>query len=144
LSRVKHLLDINVLIALTQSEHLHFKATTKWFDLPDLDWGFCAFSQAGFLRLSANPSVGKLTLDDASQMLAVLVSHPGYRYWPITADWAELVAPFRERVLGHQQVADAWLLGLAIKENGVLVTLDKAIRTMAGPRYSKHVLVLET
>jgi hypothetical protein len=35
------------------------------------------------------------------------------------------------------------MLGLAINEDGILVTLDKAIRYMAGPRLSKHVLVLE-
>jgi toxin-antitoxin system PIN domain toxin len=138
------LLDINVLLALTQPEHLHFSTATKWFDSPSLDWGLCAFSQAGFLRLSANPSVGRLRFDDANQLLTALIRRPGYRYWPITADWAELVAPFRERVWGHQQVTDAWLLGLAIKGNGVLVTLDKAIRSMAGPKYAKHVLVLES
>ena len=143
MSRVKHLVDINVLIALTQADHIHFKTATSWFDSPDLDWALCAFSQAGFLRLAANPSVGRLTFNDASRMLAVLISRPGYRYWPITADWDELVAPFRERVWGHQQVADAWLLGLAVKEGGVLVTLDKAIRSMAGAKYAKHVLVLE-
>jgi hypothetical protein len=71
-----------------------------------------------------------------------LIRHPGYRYWPITAGWATLAAPFIERVYGHQQITDAYLLGLAIKENGVLVTLDKAIQFMAGARYSKHVLVL--
>ena len=75
-------------------------------------------------------------------MLAALVGRPGYRYWPIHDGWDELVAPFRERVWGHQQIADAYLLGLAIQEGGVLVTLDKAIKHMAGPTFEKHVLVL--
>ena len=75
-------------------------------------------------------------------MLAALADHPGYRYWPITTSWTELTAPFRERVFGHQQIADACLLGLAIQANGILVTFDKAILAMAGPKYRKHVLVL--
>jgi predicted nucleic acid-binding protein len=57
--------------------------------------------------------------------------------------WTSLVAPFAGRLYGHQQITDAYLLGLAIKENGVLVTLDRAFRQMAGPKYSKNVLVLE-
>ena len=57
--------------------------------------------------------------------------------------WATLAAPFRERVFGHQQITDAYLLGLAVREGGVLVTMDKAIRYMAGTQYGKHVLVLE-
>jgi hypothetical protein len=30
-----------------------------------------------------------------------------------------------------------------VKEGGVLVTLDKAMKHMAGPKCGKHVLVLE-
>jgi uncharacterized protein len=76
-------------------------------------------------------------------LLAALAKRAGYRYWPLTAGWASLSAPFADRVFGHQQITDAYLLGLAVKENGVLVTLDKAIRYMAGPQYAKHLLVLE-
>lgn len=131
-----------MLLALTEPDHVHFSIAMKWFNSPGLDWGVCAFSHAGFLRLSASPSVGRLTFDDARLLFADLVQRPGYRYWPITHDWDELVAPFRERVWGHQQITDAWLLGLAVKEDGILVTLDKGIRAMAGPKYAKHVLVL--
>jgi toxin-antitoxin system PIN domain toxin len=143
LSRIKHLLDVNVLIALTNEGHVHHDIVMEWFKTPDLDWGRCALSEAGYFRISVDPRLGQLTFEDATNILAALPNRSGYRYWPITADWAELVAPFRERVWGHQQVIDAWLLGLAIKEDGVLVTLDKGIRAMAGAKYGKHVLVLE-
>ena len=116
---------------------------TKWFDSQARNWGLCAFSEAGFLRTSANPKAGNLTVGDATDLLAALAERPGCSYWPITAGWASLSAPFSDRVFGHQQIADAFLLGLAIKENGVLVTLDKAIRYMAGPKFAKHLLVLE-
>ena len=130
-------------MALTQPEHIHFAAATQWFNTPGLDWGLCAFSEAGFLRLSSHPSVGKLTVKEAATILAALATRPGYRFWPITADWATLAAPFVPRLFGHQQITDAYLLGLAVKENGVLVTLDKALKYMAGPKLSKHLLVLE-
>ena len=57
--------------------------------------------------------------------------------------WAVTVEPFRARVFGHQQITDAYLLGLAVKEGGVLVTLDKGIRYIAGEKYARNVLVLE-
>lgn len=47
------------------------------------------------------------------------------------------------RIFGHQQVTDAYLLGLAIKEEGALVTFDKGIQYMAGAEFSQHVLLLE-
>ena len=140
---MKYLLDVNVLVALTQSEHVHYLTVTRWFDSQAHDWGLCAFSEAGFLRTSINPNVGNLTVSDATQILAGLAERPGYRYWPINESWISLVEPFRERIYGHQQVADAFVLGLAVQANGVLVTLDKAFRHLAGPRYNKHLLVLE-
>jgi len=143
LSNVKHLLDVNVLLALTQPSHLHHKLVMKWFGTPGLDWGLCAFSEAGFLRGSVNPKVGNLTIEDATDILEVLLQRPGFRFWPITSGWSSIVAPFIENVFGHQQITDAYLLGIAIQEDGVLVTLDKAIRSLAGPRYVRHVLVLE-
>jgi len=143
LAKPKYLLDVNVLIALTQSDHAHHKAVTQWFDLPNLDWGMCAFSEAGFLRISTNPKVSNLTMEEATEILVSLVAHSGHRFWPISASWTSVTAPFSERIFGHKQITDAYLLGIAIQENGILVTLDKRIQYLAGPQHSRHVLVLE-
>jgi hypothetical protein len=143
LSKTKHLLDVDVLIALLDKDHVHRGLVLKWFDYPGLDWGVCPFTEAGFLRLATNPRVGAQTMAGATAILADLATRPGYRFWPVSAGWATLATPFTERIFGHQQVTDAYLLGLAVKENGVLVTLDKAILYLAGPQHSKHVLLLE-
>lgn len=142
MSRSSHLLDVNVLIALTEPHHIHHRLVKMWFATPGLNWGFCAFSEAGFLRLTSNPTVGRHSVAEAASVLAALTKLPGYHYWPLNSDWSVLAAPFAERVLGHQQITGACLLGLAINEEGVLVTLDKAIKSLAGPQYGKHVLVL--
>jgi toxin-antitoxin system PIN domain toxin len=140
----KYLLDVNVMVALTEPEHPHHQIVMDWFETPGLHWGLCAFSEAGFLRASTNPKVGFHTVQEATQVLADFVHHPGYSYWPITTGWADLTTPFRERVFGHQQITDAYLLGLAVRRNAILITLDKAIQFIAGPKYSQHVLVLES
>jgi toxin-antitoxin system PIN domain toxin len=143
LPKPAYLLDVNVLIALTEPEHPNHDTVTRWFETPGLDWGLCPFSEAGFLRVSTNPRVGSHTVQEAALVLAELSRRPGYRFWPLTTGWAELGTPFAERIFGHQQITDAYLLGLAVKKNGILVTLDKAIRYLAGPKYGKHILVLE-
>ena len=133
-----------MLIALTDENHVHYAKAMQWLDGPGRhDWGVCAFTGSGLLRLLVNPKVGSLSIEMASEVLAALTDHPGYRFWPITDDWATLAAPFMERVFGHHQITDAYLLGLAIKEEGVLVTMDEAIEYMAGIEYSRNVLVLE-
>jgi predicted nucleic acid-binding protein len=62
---------------------------------------------------------------------------------PSEKSWIDLTADFASRVLGYRQVTDAYLLGLAIKEKGVLVTFDKGIQYMAGVEFARNVLVLE-
>ena len=72
-----------------------------------------------------------------------LKSLSGYWYWEIRESWTTLTAPFAVRISGHQQVTDAYLLGLAIKEDGVLVTFDKGLRYLAGPQFAANVLILQ-
>ncbi len=64
------------------------------------------------------------------------------RYWAIVDSWATITAPCSARIFGHQQVTDAYLLGLAIKEHGVLVTFDSGIRVLAGSEYGRNLRVL--
>jgi predicted nucleic acid-binding protein len=52
-----------------------------------------------------------------------------------------LTRRFARRLHGHNQVTDACLLGLAIREGLVLTTFDKALLHLAG-EHKKHVLVL--
>ena len=82
-------------------------------------------------------------MSEATEVLKLLARHPGYRYLPITADWQTLCGPFFTRLYGTKQVTDAYLLGLAVREDLVLVTMDKAILHLAGREYRRHVLVLK-
>ena len=139
-----YLLDLNVLIALSDDEHEDHETAMRWFTAGDqLDWGLCPLTEAGFLRVTTNPAVGRRTIQEAVAILEEMISFPGYRFWPITDSWSALVKPFSARIFGHQQVTDAYLLGLAVKENGVLITMDKAIKYLAGEQFNENVLVLE-
>jgi uncharacterized protein len=142
----KNLLDLNVLIALTEPGHGHHRAALAWFSTSGKeDWGICPLTEAGFARVTTNPAFrpGPRTLEQAIAILQALKGRSGYRYWPINESWVAITASFAKRIFGHQQVTDAYLLGLAIKENGVLITFDKAIRYMAGDEFSQNVFVIE-
>jgi toxin-antitoxin system PIN domain toxin len=140
------LLDVNVLIALTEPRHDDFDAAQQWFGASGKDnWGICPLTEIGFVRVTTNQSFypRSRTHEEATSILEGLADRPGYRYWPLTDSWAALTAPLAVRITGHQQVTDAYLLGLAIKENGVLVTFDRGIRYLAGPAFADNVLVLQ-
>jgi uncharacterized protein len=141
----KTLLDVNVLIALTEPKHGDFDTAQEWFESAGKDeWGICPLTEIGFVRITTNPSFHPRarTREQASWVLKELADRPGYRYWPLTASWAALTSAFASRITGHQQITDAYLLGMAIKEDGVLVTFDRGLRYLAGPEFSRNLLIL--
>jgi hypothetical protein len=87
------------------------------------------------------PKTGDLSMVEATAMLARLAQESGYHHQSISADWHTLCGPFLKRLFGHNQITDAYLLGLAVHEGLVLVTFDRAIPHLAG-EHSTHALVL--
>jgi len=143
LSKAKvHLLDVNVVVALLDQRHVHHSIVEDWFDSSGLRWSLCAFTEAGVLRFFTRPKTGGLSMAQVTDMLERLKRKPGYHFQPIPADWHTLTAPFAKRIHGHNQVTDAYLLGLAVLEGLVLTTLDKRVLHLAG-EHKAHVLVLE-
>ena len=143
---LKSLLDLNVLIALTDSEHIHHQKAWNWFaSAGRARLGICPLTEAGFLRVTTNPvySPKPHTFEETITILQVLKGRDDYWYCRIDKSWVEVTAPFATRISGHQQVTDAYLLGLAIKEKGVLVTFDKGIQYMAGAKFGQNILLLQ-
>lgn len=141
----KSLLDLNVLIALTEPGHQHHERAQEWFISSRREsLGICPLTESGFVRATTNPAFrpGPHSLEQAIAILQRLKAHPAYWYWEMKESWVALTAPFVDRIFGHQQTTDAYLLGLAIKEDGVLVTLDSGLRYLAGAEFSKNLLVL--
>jgi toxin-antitoxin system PIN domain toxin len=141
--KARYLLDVNVLLALLSENHIHHQRVTTWFNTPGRKWAICSFTEAGFLRNATAPRPGQITLSEATAILARLAQVPGYHYLPIAADWQTLCRPFFPRLYGTKQVTDAYLLGLAVRDGWILVTMDKAILHLAGKEWSKQVLLLE-
>ena len=135
------LLDANVLLALAWPNHQFHAAAHRWFAREAAaGWSTCALTQLAFVRLSANPAFTRFAAapGDAARLLGLFTGHVGHRYW----DSAPALAPSDfARVLGHQQVNEAWLLALAAQRGGRLVTFDTRIPALAGP-FAEHVLVL--
>jgi uncharacterized protein len=138
----RYLLDVNVLVAILDEDHVHHEAATRWFDTPGLRWAICPFTEAGLLRYMTRPKTGDMSMEEAAAMLAQLKQEPGYHYQSIFADWFTLSGPFFKRLFGHNQVTDSYLLGLAIQDGLVLATFDRAMLHLAG-EHCGHVLILE-
>jgi toxin-antitoxin system PIN domain toxin len=140
----RYLLDVNVLVALLDEDHTHHQLVTEWFDTPSLQWAVCPFTEAGFLRYMTRPKIGGMSIEEATAMLARLGEEPGYRYQPTSANWHILCGPFFKRLFGHNQITEAYLLGLAISEGLILATFDKALLHLAAEHQCHLLLLTET
>ena len=127
------LLDVNVLIALLWPPHEDHRRAQRWFSQnAQHGWATCAMTQAGFVRIVSNPAFSGRAISpgDALEVLNGSLKHPSHRFWTEDIGVAEAMAPFGQRLLGHQQITDAYLLGLAIHKKGRLATLDASVSSL--------------
>lgn len=129
MSRVA-LLDVNVLVALFDPDHVHHELAHDWFaDHRANGWATCPLTEAGFVRVLSNPAYGSPITrpDDLLARLGALCASGRHHFWADTIslrDEAVFCAAF---IRGHRQVTDVYLLGLAAKMRGCLATFDRGI-----------------
>ena len=127
------LLDINVLIALLWPPHEAHARAQRWFaQNARHGWATCAMTQAGFVRIVSNPIFSRRAVSprDAVEVLSGSLQHPAHHFWTEDIGVTEALAHFGRRLLGHQQITDAYLLGLAIQKKGRLATLDASLSSL--------------
>ncbi|MBC8054950.1 MAG: PIN domain-containing protein [Rhizobiales bacterium] len=140
---MRALLDVNVLVALLDGGHLHHRPATAWLAAHQrAGWASCPLTQNGCIRVLSltsypNPQPPAAVAGRLAQALA----GERHEFWP---DALSLLEPHRlawEHVLGSRQVTDAYLLALAVHQEGRLVTFDRGISTAAVPGATKRHLV---
>jgi len=129
---MRSLLDVNVLLALFDTEHTGHARARDWLDGAIADgWASCPITQAGFVRLISGPRYPKpVATPQAVAMIDKATGTPFHEFW---ADDLSLASPAiqRTRLLSHNQVTDVYLLALAVAHRGRLVTLDRRISLAA-------------
>jgi len=134
------LLDVNVLIAAIWPTHESHSTVQRWLGRHVRDgWATCPLTQAAFVRIVSNPdfSPHALTPRDALALLEANLHHAEHHFWEDEISLLAAVEPLAARLIGHQQVSDAYLLGLAIHKKGKLATLDKGVLALL-PAGSAH------
>lgn len=137
------LLDVNALLALAWPNHqFHHLVLARLEQRPASRWATCALTQLGFVRLSSNPKVVEVrkTPAEAVHLLAALTRDQQHIYLENLPALPAATGFFRH-LLGHQQVTDAYLLGVAQAHGATLLTLDR--RVVQPGRPQAHLEVIE-
>jgi toxin-antitoxin system PIN domain toxin len=132
------LLDVNVLIALLDADHLHHQRASAWLtENLASGWASCAVTQNGCVRIMSQPGYpGSLPTARVAERLRAATSTAHHRF---IGDALSLLDGERfdtDQLLGHRQVTDAWLLGLAVAHGLRFVTFDGQVsmRVVRGAR----------
>jgi len=132
-----YLLDTNVLIALLWPSHDRHDAAVEWFARRRRRaWATCPVTEAGFVRIVSNPAFSRDAVSprEAAQVLAANTAAKDHLFWPADLPFADAAAFTGPRLLGHNQVTDAYLLALAVRHGGVLATMDEGISSLTEPQ----------
>lgn len=121
-----HLLDGNVLVALVDRSHVHHTAAVRWFAAHTGGFATCPITQGTLLRLLLRFGA----IADAAGAVAVLkqlTSHARHTFWADDIGYADVSWI---GVLGHRQVTDNYLAGLARHHGGRLATFDRGLAAL--------------
>ena len=128
MSRVA-LLDVNVLVALFDPDHVHHDVAHDWFaDNRSSGWATCPLTENGFLRTAGSVARSEFVgVPALVEHLRAFRTSGHHHFWPDDLSLVDDRIFHASFARGHQQLTDVYLLGLAIKRRGRLVTFDQRI-----------------
>ena len=121
-----HLLDGNVLVALVDRSHVRHPAAVDWFASHTGGFATCPITQGTLIRLLLRFGA---TADAATAVavLKQLTRHPRHAFW---GDDISYTGISWAGVLGHRQVTDSYLAGLARHRGGRIATFDRGLAAL--------------
>lgn len=138
-----YLLDINLLLALSDPMHVHHESAHIWFaETGQRAWATCPLTENGFIRIASHPNYPNRP-GDVPAVLAIfrrLCEAPGHRFWSEDVNILQILEP--AAIITHAQITDVYLLGLAVHKSGKLATLDRRIpaATVRGGRQALEII----
>jgi uncharacterized protein len=142
---VRSLLDVNLLIAMFQPDHVHHALAHEWWAANRAEgWASCPLTQNGFVRIVSQPRYPKpVPLSRAIDVLQEATIATDHVFWADDISLLDEKFFNCDHILGAKQLTDIYLLALAMKNGGRLATFDRTIPVGgvrgAGPQ---HVVVV--
>jgi hypothetical protein len=126
---LRALLDVNLLIAMFQSDHMHYWRAHEWWSGNRASgWASCPLTQNGFVRILSQPKYPtSMSVDGALGLLHRVTSADDHAFWFDDISLTDMQLFDRDHILRPKQLTDIYLLALAVRNGGRLATFDRAI-----------------
>jgi uncharacterized protein len=130
LGATRCLLDVNVWVALFDDAHVASTRANEFIDTPGIRISTCPLVENGVIRVLNLPSYGRrgaLGLQTVRNQLINACTALDHEFWSDNISLRNDQAVDFNRVHGHNQITDLYLLALAVHHKGQLVTFDQNI-----------------
>jgi toxin-antitoxin system PIN domain toxin len=141
------LLDVNLLVALFDPDHVHHELAHDWFaDNRASGWATCPVTENGFVRVVTNPAYGAATtrVVELVERLRSFCGSGHHRFWSGAVSLTDSTLFNVALIPGHRLITDVYLLGLASKMGGALATFDRTIPIAAVKGATRETLYVIT
>ena len=126
---MRALLDVNVLIALLDSDHASHDSAINWFARHARNgWASCPSTQNGCIRIMSNPNYpNPLPVQAVIEHLADACHQDIHEFWPDDVSLLDSDVVDATRIHGPRQLTGIYLLALAVQHEARLLTFDTGI-----------------
>jgi toxin-antitoxin system PIN domain toxin len=142
---MRALLDVSVLLPLFDIGHAQHQAAVAWCsDNGGAGWASCPLTQNGFARIACQRGYPRpARIIDALSVLRNQIGEPNHEFWPDDITITDEAIFDYSYILGPNQITDVYLLGLAVRNGGRLVTFDRGlpVKAVRGAE-PRHLVVL--
>lgn len=132
---MRSLLDVNVCIALLDSNHVfHEKAHAWWGSHAKQGWASCPLTENGVVRIMSSAGYSKDTRFSIAELidrLQTFARQTNHEFWPDELSLLDNDVFVREHLHSSSRLTDNYLLALATYKKGRLATFDDGISAAA-------------
>jgi toxin-antitoxin system PIN domain toxin len=131
---MRFLFDVNVWVALFDDAHVFSEQANELVETPGLQIATCPLVENGVIRVMNSPSYGRRGAVGIRQVRARLqqaCDELDHEFWPDDVSLRDDGRVDFDRVHGHRQVTDVYLLAWAVAHGGCLVTFERGVPVSA-------------
>jgi uncharacterized protein len=127
---MRSLLDVNVWVALFDDAHQFSDRANAFIESRGAKVASCPLVENGVIRVMSLPSYGRrggVSMQRVRERLREACAALDHEFWPDDISLRDDSLFDFSRVQGHNQITDLYLLALAVRHGGRLVTFDPSI-----------------
>jgi uncharacterized protein len=127
---MRYLLDINLIIALMDPDHVLHQKAHDWWGANGKLWASCPLTENGFIRITASSAYSPghtATVLEMTSRFSAFAKNSDHEFWPDDFSITDPTFFDHGLILSSKYLTDLYLLKMASGKGGCLATFDRNI-----------------